>query len=78
MDLENLRNTEYLKCADLLAELIGLDVDAKEKIYKCFESMGIQSFFQQLESLDLSPETTDKLKNVKAIIELSGGKRGLR
>lgn len=78
MDIEKLRNEEYSKSIDILSALIEIDADEKEKIYKCFESMGIQSFFQQLESLDLSPKTTDKLKNVKAIIELSGVKRGLR
>ena len=78
MNLKELRNTEYSKCADLMAKLIDLDDKTKEKIHKCLQSMGIQSFFQQLESLDLSPETIDKLKNIKAIIELSGGKRGLR
>lgn len=78
MDIEKLRNEEYSKSIDILSALIEIDADEKEKIYKCFESMGIQSFFQQLETLDLSQETTDKLKNVKAIIELSSEKRGLR
>lgn len=78
MDLEMLRNDEYSKIADILAVLIELDAEEKEKIHKYFQSIGVKSFFQQLELLDLSPETTDKLKNVKAIIELSGGKRGLR
>ena len=78
MGLEKIRDMEYIKCADLLAKLIDLDVDTKEKIYKSFQSIGIKSFFQQLESQDLSSETIDKLKNVKVIIELSDGKRGLR
>ena len=78
MDLEMLRNDEYSKSAGILAALIELDAEKKEKIHKYFQSIGIKSFFQQLESLDLSPETIDKLKNVKAIIELSGEKRGLR
>lgn len=78
MGLEKFRDTEYIKCADLLANLIDLDEDTKERIHKCFQSIGIKNFFQQLELQDLSSETIDKLKNVKAIIELSGGKRGLR
>jgi hypothetical protein len=78
MDIEKLRNEEYSKSIDILSALIEIDADEKGKIYKCFQSMGIKSFFQQLESQDLSPETIDKLKNVKAIIELSGEKRGLR
>lgn len=77
MDLEKLRNTEYLKCVDILAELIDLDADAKEKICKCFQRMGIKSFFLQLELVGLSPETTEKLKSIKAIIEIFDEKRGL-
>lgn len=78
MDIEKLRNEEYSKGIDILYALIEIGADEKEKIYKCFQSMGIKSFFQQLEVLDLSPETIEKLKNVKAIIELSSEKRGLR
>ena len=78
MDIERLRNEEYSKSIDILSALIELDAEEKEKIHKYFQSIGVKSFFQQLESLDLSPETIDKLKNLKAIIELSGGKRGLR
>ncbi len=78
MDIEKLRNQEYSKSIDTLSALIEIDADEKEKIYKSFQRMGIKSFFQQLESQDLSSETIDKLKNVKAIIELSSEKRGLR
>jgi len=45
MNLEKLRDTEYIKCVELLAELIDLDVDTKEKIHMCFQSMGIKNFF---------------------------------
>jgi len=70
MNLEKLRDTEYIKCVGLLAELIDLDADTKEKIHKCFQSMGIKNFFLHLESVDLSPETTEKLKSIKSIIEI--------
>ena len=70
MDLEKLRDTEYIKCVGLLAELIVLDADAKENIYKCFQSMGIKQFFLHLESVGLPPETSEKLKSIKSIIEI--------
>ena len=70
MDLEKLRDTEYVKCAGLLSKLIDLDADTKERIHKCFQSMGIKNFFLNLESVDLSPETYEKLKNIKSIIEM--------
>lgn len=76
MNLEKLRDTEYIKCAGLLAELIDLDADTKEKIYKCFQSIGIKKFFLNLESIDLSLETTEKLKSIKSIIEIFDGKGG--
>ncbi|MCL5072612.1 MAG: hypothetical protein M1308_17225 [Actinobacteria bacterium] len=46
MDME-----EYKRCAGLLTELIGLDVDTEERIYKSFESMGIKAFFCSLNCL---------------------------
>jgi hypothetical protein len=70
MNLEKIRDTEYIKSVGLLAELIDLDADAKEKIHKSFQSMGIKNFFLHLESADLSPETTEKLKSIKSIIEV--------
>jgi len=76
MNLEKLRDTEYIKCVGLLAELIDLDANAKERIHKCFQSMGIKSFFLRLESVDLPPETSEKLKSIKAIIEIVDAKRG--
>jgi len=76
MNLEKLRDTEYIKCVGLLAELIDLDADAKEKIHKCFQRMGIKNFFLHLESVDLSPETTEKLKSIKSIIEIFDEKGG--
>lgn len=76
MDLKKLRETEYIKCVELLAELIGLDADAKERIHKCFQSVGIKSFFLQLESVDLPTEISEKLKSIKAIIEIADEKRG--
>jgi len=76
MNLEKLRNTEYTKCVGLLAELIELDADAKEKLHKCFQSMGIKNFFLHLESVGLPPETSEKLKSIKFIIEIVDEKRG--
>lgn len=76
MNLEKLRDTEYIKCVGLLAELIDLDADAKEKIHKCFQSMGIKKFFLHLESVDLPPETSEKLKSIKSIIEIVDEKGG--
>ena len=76
MDLNKLRDTEYVKCVGLLAELIDLDTDTKEKIYNCFQSMGIQNFFVNLELVDLPIETCEKLKSIKAIIGLLDGKGG--
>ncbi len=70
MNLEKLKDTHYIRCMELLAELIDLDADAKERIHKCFQSMGIKNFFLHLESLDLSSETTEKLKSIKSIIEV--------
>ena len=76
MNLEKLRDTEYIKCVGLLTELIDLDADAKEKIHKCFQSMGIKNFFLHLESVDLSPETSEKLNSIKSIIEIVDEKGG--
>ncbi|HBC97102.1 MAG TPA: hypothetical protein DC034_09955 [Clostridium sp.] len=60
----------------LLAEIMVLDTDTKEKIYKCFQSMGIQNFFIHLDLVDLPIETCEKLKSIKAIIGLLDGKGG--
>lgn len=76
MNLEKLKEKEYIKCVELLAELIDLDANTKEKIHKCFQSMGIKNFFLHLESVDLSPETYEKLKSIKFIIETVDEKRG--
>jgi len=78
MNLEKSRNAEYKKCAVLLSLLVGLDVDVEEKIYRCFQNMGVDNFFLYLESLelDLSQETSEKLKSLKAIIEIFGEERG--
>ena len=76
MNIDKLRDTEYKKCAGLLAELVDLDADTKEKIHKYFQSMGIKDFFLHLELVDLSPETIEKLKSIKTIIEIFDEKRG--
>ena len=76
MNLEKLKEMEYIKCVGLLAELIDLDVDTKEKIHKYFQSMGIKNFFLHLESVDLPSETSEKLKSIKSIIEIVDEKRG--
>ncbi len=76
MDLEKLREMEYIKCVDLLVELLDLDADEKEKIHKCFQRMGIKSFFLHLESLDLPPQIFEKLNSINSIIDLVERKRG--
>jgi len=76
MDSKILRDTEYAKCVGILAELIDLDTDTREKIFKCFQSMGIQNFFMHLELVDLPTETYEKLKSIKSIIGLFDGKGG--
>ncbi len=76
MNLETLNKSEYRKCAGLLAELLGLDGDTKEKIQKCFQRMGIKNFFQHLESAELAPETFGKLQSMQALIEILDDKRG--
>jgi len=76
MDLEKLKDMEYEKCVDLLAELVDLDADTKETIHKCVQSMGIKNFFLHLELVDLPPETCEKLKSIKSIIEIVDEKRG--
>lgn len=74
MDLKKLKEMEYVKCVDLLTELIDLDSDTKEQIHKCFQSMGIKNFFLHLELVDLPLETYEKLKSIKSIIEIFDGK----
>lgn len=76
MDLETLRESEYKKCAGLLAELLDLDGNTKENIQKCFQRMGIKNFFQHLESAHLAPETFKKLQSIQALIEILDSKRG--
>ncbi len=76
MNLKKLKDMEYIKCVGLLAELIDLDADAKERIHKYFQSIGIKNFFLHLESVDLPPETSEKLKSIKSIIEIVDEKRG--
>ena len=76
MNIEALRELEYRKCAGLLAELLGLDGDTKERILKCFQRTGIKNFFQHLESADLAPETSGKLQSIQALIEILDDKRG--
>ena len=76
MNLETLRESEYKKCAGLLAELLSLDGDTKEKIQKCFQRMGIRNFFRHFESADLAPETSEKLQSVQVLIEILDDKRG--
>ena len=70
MNLKETRNMEYSKCVNLLAKLIDLDDNTKEKIYKCFQSMGIKNFFANLELLDLPFDIYEKLKNIKFVIEM--------
>ena len=70
MNSEKLRDTEYIKCANILSKLIDLDVDTKGRIHKCFQSMGIKNFFLHLETVDLSPETCEKLTSIKSVIEM--------
>ncbi|RJQ39465.1 MAG: hypothetical protein C4550_05200 [Nitrospiraceae bacterium] len=76
MDLGKLMDTEYQKCIGLLAELIGLDADTEEKIYRYFQSIGITNFFLHLELLDLPHEISEKLKSIKSIIEMFDEERG--
>ncbi len=76
MNYQELKEKEYEKCVGLLADLIDLDADTRQKIHKYIHGMGINNFFLQIESMDLSQETSEKLKSIKAIIELSDIKRG--
>ena len=77
MNLEKSKNIEYQKCAALLAKLTGADSDTEERVYKCFQSMGIKSFFLHLDSLDLPQEIIEKLKNIKCIVDMVDEKGGL-
>ena len=70
MNVNKLRDTEYIKCVDLLDKLIDLGEDAKEKIHRCVQSMGIKNFFLHLDLMDLSMETCENLKSIKSVIEL--------
>ena len=70
MDSAKSRDMEYMKCVDLLAKLLDLDDKSKERIHKYFRSMGIKNFFINLESIDLSLETCEKLKSIKSVIEM--------
>ena len=76
MNLKALREKEYIKCVDLLSEMIDLDAGAREIVHKRLQNMGIKNFFLNLDSVELSPEAIEKLKSIKAIIELSNVKRG--
>lgn len=70
MNIKEKRSTEYSKCVNLLAKLIDLDDNTKEKIHKCFQRMGIKNFFINLELVDLPLETCEKLKSIKSVIEM--------
>lgn len=45
MNLEKLRDVEYIKCVDLLTELLDLDADAKEKSISAFKRWELKVFF---------------------------------
>ena len=77
MNLKEIRNTEYSKCVDLLAKLLDLDDNTKEKIHRCFQLMGIKNFFINLELVDLPLETCEKLKSIKSVIEMFDEEGGL-
>lgn len=70
MNLGKLRETEYVKCVGLLADLIDLDADTRDRIHKRMQSIEIKNFFLHLESADLSPEATEKLESLKSILEI--------
>ena len=53
-----------------------MDFDTEGRVYKCFQSMGIKSFFLHLESLDLPQEIIERLKNIKSIVEMIVEKGG--
>ncbi|MEW6065144.1 hypothetical protein SAMN02745133_03160 [Desulforamulus putei DSM 12395] len=78
MNSEKSRNAEYKKSAALLSLLVGLDADAEERVYRCFQNMGVDNFFLYLESLELglSQEATEKLKSLKVIIDIFSEGRG--
>jgi len=76
MDFLELRDMEYEKCAGLLAELLNLGADAKEKMHNRLQSMGMGGFLLNVESLGLPPVTIEKLRSVKDLIEIYGIQRG--
>lgn len=69
MNLKELKDLEYLKCVALLSKLIDLDDDTEKRILKCFQNMGVNNFFQHLESIDLPFEIFENLESIKSIIE---------
>lgn len=76
MNLEKSKDMEYQRFTSLLAELIDLDTDTEKRIYKCFQSMGINNFLLHLELIGLPQEISEKLTSIKSIIEMSDGERG--
>lgn len=76
MGLNESRNAEYQKCADILAKLIDLSDCEKDIIIKYFRSNGITKFFLHIESMDLPSVTIEKLKNIKSIVDISNEERG--
>lgn len=76
MNLEKSRNEGYQKCAALLSLLIGMDAETEGKVYRCFLSMGIKSFFIHLELLDLPQEYIEKLRSIKSVLGVADERGG--
>jgi hypothetical protein len=67
---------QYQKIVDLMTWLLELNEEAEKKVSAYIKSVGIKTFFLNLESFDLSEDVLLKLQDLRAIIEAFDGEVG--
>ncbi|NJD01812.1 MAG: hypothetical protein FIA99_04270 [Ruminiclostridium sp.] len=64
----NQQNMEYQKAVQIIAELLMLDSDTKQKISTYIQSYGIGHFLDNLEAYDLPRETNQKFQALRIVL----------
>lgn len=69
----NQKAVEYQKTVEVMTWLLDLDTETERKVSTYMQSMGIKTFFLNLESFDLPIEVLIKLQDLRAVIEAFDG-----